>query len=87
MSERIKELMVQSYVEFIDPVSHDIYHSFNSEKFAELIIEECFNVVNDFALQQAKKPENVLGENLLISMKITDSAYKIKQHFDNCKEK
>jgi hypothetical protein len=81
MKEKIAELMEHAYIEYIDPVSHDIYYNFSSEKFAELIIEECFNVVNNFALQQAEKPENILGENLQISMKITDSAYKIKEHF------
>jgi hypothetical protein len=52
------------------------------DRLADLIIEECFNIVNNFAVHQASKPDNILGENLHISMKITESAWKIKEHFE-----
>lgn len=51
------------------------------EKFAELIVKECFQVVDDYAVAQATTPETYLGENLKVSMKITDAAWKIKQRF------
>ena len=51
------------------------------QKFAELLIAECFRIVDDFGVEQASNKEDYLGENLKISMKITDAAWKIKKHF------
>jgi hypothetical protein len=90
MNEKIKELAEQAeeaarknnpYWQMSDEFPED---KIWREKFAELIIQECSNVVNDFALQLASEPEhifNILGENLLVSIKITDAAHKIKEHF------
>ena len=55
---------------------------FDKYKFAELIINECFDIVDDYGIEQAGiAEENYCGEQLYVSMKITDSAYKIKEHF------
>lgn len=51
------------------------------KRFAELIVQECFRIVDDYAVEQASDPENYLGESLKVSMKITDAAWKIKEHF------
>ena len=88
MNEKIKELS-----EIADEISlaefNDIslrkfrlYREIYDEKFAELIIQECVKIVDDCMIEAATSlPENYLGESLLISMKITDVAWKIKQHF------
>jgi hypothetical protein len=44
MNERIKELAEQAGLEF---GSYDRYGLFDEEKFAELIVRECCNVVRD----------------------------------------
>lgn len=60
----------------------DYRYEFDKEKFAELIVRECFKIVDDFAVEQAgAEEESFMGENLLLSMKITDAAWKIKEHF------
>jgi hypothetical protein len=49
MNERIQELMKQSMVEY------QFQHRFSPEKFAELIVKECFDVViNDGRFHDAK---------------------------------
>lgn len=79
MNERIKELADQAG---FDAVSMEVFNlEQDLEKFAELIIGECFQVVDDYAVEQADKPENYLGESLKVSMNIIDAAWKIKEHF------
>ena len=50
-------------------------------KFSELLVQECFKVVEDFAIEQSREPETQTGLSLLIGMKITDAAWEIKEHF------
>ena len=59
-----------------------IYGGVDLEAYAELIIRECFQIVDDFAVEQASVPETYVAESLKISMKITDAAWKITEHFD-----
>lgn len=51
------------------------------EVYAELIVRECFEVLEDYAGEQATEPETYLGESLKVGMKINDAADKVKQHF------
>ena len=65
-----------------ETISTDIEITAELEKFAELIVRECFKIVDDYGIEQAGiAEENYCGEQLYVSMKITDSAYKIKEHF------
>lgn len=58
------------------------HHTFDEILFTKLIINECVKIVDDCMIEAATSlPENYLGESLLISMKITDVAWKIKKHF------
>lgn len=79
MNERIRELADQAG---FDAVSLEVFNiEQDLKKFADLIIRECFQVVDDYAVGQASKPENYLGESLNVSMNIIDAAWKIKEHF------
>ena len=80
MNERILELAEQATVyQWLE--GQGTFINFDKEKFAELIVRECFQVVDDYAVGQASKPENYLGESLKVSIAITDAAWKIKEHF------
>lgn len=79
MHERIKELATEVgiSIEYLTNTKQIVL----IEKFAELIIQECFNVVHEFGVAQVINPEQYLGESLKVSMKITDAAWKINEHF------
>ena len=84
MNERIKQLAEQAGFDLIqhgDHVIYDISTKENMSEFARLIVQECFQVVDDYGVKQSGEPETQIGLNLLIGMKITDAAWKIKQHF------
>lgn len=52
------------------------------QKFVELIVKECFQVVDEYGVQRSgRKDEKYLGENLLIGVEICNGANKIKEHF------
>ena len=56
MNERIKELEKQAYTE----VKHELggtYKAFDKEKFAELIIQECLNVLHKTAVESTLQDE------------------------------
>ena len=81
MNEKIRELSETCYTTKYNPFGAD-EEKYDMEKFAELIIKECFKIVDDYGIEQAGiAEENYCGEQLYVSMKITDSAYKIKEHF------
>lgn len=90
MNERIKQLAEQARVQdrgyFIYQYGgqngyQSVEKAIDLEKFTELIVKECFNIVDNYAVGQASKPETYLGESLYVSLKITDAAWKIKEHF------
>ena len=81
MPDRIKKLANHAGFDFGRDWQIIGLNDYSLKAYTELLIKECFNVVNDFALQQASEPENTLGENLFVSIKITDAAHKIKEHF------
>ena len=87
MNERIRELAEQAGLRFTQLMSNPMVPVVDGketdlEKFAELIVRECFKIVDDYGIEQAGiAEENYCGEQLYVSMKITDSAYKIKEHF------
>ena len=51
------------------------------EVYAELIVLECFKVLENYALEQVTEPETYLGESLKVGMTINDAADRVKQHF------
>ena len=83
MNKKIEELAEQFRMNFsINGNPQDGIHWDDVDEFAELIVRECFKIVDDYGIKQARiAEENYCGEQLYVSMKITDSAYKIKEHF------
>ena len=87
MNEKIKELALDAGIGFVlwDDSGRPMIDNYTPEerlaKFAELIVRECFRIVDDYAVEQVSDCENYLGESLKVSMKITGAAWKIKQHF------
>ena len=69
MNQRIRELIKQSYVTIESP-SGEWYTDFSKEKFAELIVRECLNIV---------EPDEDSGDEWCVTLKGT--AQEIKQHF------
>ena len=68
MNERIKVLIQQATTR-IDPIAHDgACWDFDKEKFAELIVKKCANIVWDDA-------ENTM------SSEVNDAGYKIIEYF------
>ena len=51
------------------------------EKFAELIVRECAELVEDYGLSLVSSDENYLGETLNLSIRVQEAGNKIKQHF------
>ena len=72
MNERIRELAIQSGL----PTALD-YHQKRYEKFAELIVQECLNVIADDDL--AKDCGTFMMDSYAKGMRY--SAEKIKKHF------
>ena len=85
MNDQIRELAEQAKFIAEETINRQISKNTEldafAEKFAELIVKECFRIVDDFGVEQTREPENYLGESLKVSMKITDAAWKIKEHF------
>lgn len=47
MNDLIKELSERVYDEYTDLFTHETYNEFSREKFAQLIIQECIEAVED----------------------------------------
>jgi hypothetical protein len=77
MNERIKELIeqAQQYAEYVTPQGCEWFDTFK-EKFAELIIQECYNAVLSVPCYY-KDYRSQIEESV-----IHDCANSIKQHFD-----
>jgi hypothetical protein len=80
MNEKIKQLAEQATR---NVESANSYHSlvFDKEKFAELIIQECVGIVEDYGLSLVDRDENYLGETLNLSIRVQEAGNKIKEHF------
>ena len=51
------------------------------DKFAELIVQECVGIVEDYGLSLVGSDENYLGETLNLSIRVQEAGNKIKEHF------
>jgi hypothetical protein len=72
MNERIKQLAEQAG--FVDKGSnHTAYMSFDHEKFAELIVQECIEIVE----YKGRK----VGTTHPVGFNLMDAAWDIKDHF------
>ena len=74
MNERIKELAEQCGFKS-NPDIYDRNQSFDIEKFAELIVEECRTVVNDL---YHKTPLELCGPLLTADEKIAEHFYGVE---------
>ena len=93
MNEKIKQLTRQALdecksddIEMIHAYMMDKYGIVEipqcfSEKFAELIVQECVGIVEDYGLLLISSDENYLGETLNLSIRVQEAGNKIKQHF------
>ena len=72
MNKRINELMDQSVETRIDIFSNEEYNAFSREKFAELIIRECTNILDELS----ELPDDIGGNAYLAA-----GSKKIKEHF------
>jgi hypothetical protein len=88
MNERIQQLAEQAGFEITPwgdellPCVHQegpIYEEL--EKFAELIVRECVDIVEDYGLSLVGGDENYLGETLNLSIRVQEAGNKIKEHF------
>ena len=75
MNERIKELAEQCGFKS-NPDIYDRNQSFDIEKFAELIVEECRTVVNDL---YHKTPLELCGPLLTADEKIAEHFYGVEE--------
>ena len=75
MNERIKQLAEQCGFKS-NPDIYDRNQSFDIEKFAELIVEECRTVVNDL---YHKTPLELCGPLLTADEKIADHFYGVEE--------
>ena len=61
MNERIKELMMNSwntyFNEEMNGTRFPIVQKFDAEKFAELIVKECIDIVLDSSVEYATRPQ------------------------------
>jgi hypothetical protein len=67
MNERIRELEKQCWSHYIDGVLIDGHLHFDTEKFAELIVQECMKAADEGMAQ--------------VTMKVEWPSYHIKKHF------
>ena len=75
MNERIKELAEQCGFKS-NPDIYDRNQSFDIEKFAELIVEECRNVVSDV---YRKTPLEICGPLLTADEEIAKHFYGVEE--------
>jgi propanediol utilization protein len=81
MNERIWELWDQAKV---DPTNEDVHHLV--EKFAELIVEECANVLREeserlYKLSAEEKDELFASNFEICAEKCVDNVEALKEHF------
>jgi len=70
MNDRIKKLAEQATTR-IDPSAHDgVCWDFDKEKFAELIVQECIDIIAPYTVRMSRPGEEYLHPIL-----------EIKQHF------
>ena len=70
MNERIKVLIEQATTR-IDPIAHDgACWDFDKEKFAQLIVQECIDIIAPYTVRMSRPGEEYLHPIL-----------EIKQHF------
>ena len=83
MNEKIKEFAEQAWPglpsHWWDRKDGEVAEAVN--KFAELIINECSNVIEDYGLSLVGTDKHYLGETLNLSIKVQEASDKIKQHF------
>ena len=75
MNERIKELEKQSYTEAMHEMG-GTYMAFDKEKFAELIVAECMNIVENHPIDPEDMPYNMRIIPYMIAVQ-----EKMKLHF------
>jgi hypothetical protein len=86
MNERIKQLAKQAKIDYdLRPeiARVPVWISTDEElaKFAELIVNQCAGIVEEYGLSLIGSDENYLGETLNLSIKVQEAGNKIKQHF------
>jgi|688.fasta_scaffold19572_15 hypothetical protein len=90
MNERIRELMMQSwntyYNEEVNGTRFPIVQKFDAEKFAELIVQECVNVLREeserlYKLSAEEKDELFASNFEICAEKCWDNEVMIKEHF------
>ena len=86
MNEKIKEFAKQAEIDYdlrpeIARAPVWIGTDKELEKFAELIVKECAELVEDYGLSLVSSDENYLGETLNLSIRVQEACNKIKQHF------
>jgi len=70
MNDRIKKLAEQATTR-IDPSAHDgVCWDFDKEKFAELIVQECIDIIAPYSVRMSRPGEEYLHP-----------IQEIKQHF------
>ena len=85
MNERIQELALQAG--YTPLPGFDFANSMEEvfiNKFAELIVGECVQILDDFGVEQSQKneqPAHHPGLNFLVGLKIVEATWKIKTHF------
>lgn len=80
MNERIRQLALKAYNNSGQTTPEDLssFMQVFSEKFTELIVKECCDIVNQEALLTAHVPAEV---NALIGERLKSVFIKIEEHF------
>lgn len=86
MNERIKQLAEQAKIDYdLRPeiARAPVWIGTDEElaKFAELIVQECTSIVDEYGLSLIGGDENYLGETLYLSIRVQEASDKIRQHF------
>jgi len=84
MNERIRQLAGQALDKAVPytwtRLDYDEIQKLQ-EYFAELMIQECVGIVEDYGLSLVGSDENYLGETLNLSIRVQEAGNKIKEHF------
>ena len=80
MNQRIRQLVEKAPYTTVSTEGR-LFSQQDLEKFAELIVEECAGIVEEYGLSLIGSDENYLGETLNLSIRVQEAGNKIKQHF------
>lgn len=74
--------VVNSMLEALDNCKSELEKNQNYERLKTQIIEECLQIMENYAMHVTSQPETNLGQNITKNIAIHETIKEIKKHFN-----